>query len=433
MVEVLISSVIVALIVIATLTGLDFANKTTSLDRQRAQADQLAQQNEDELRSEPVSKLSEISRTKTVTENGTVFTITTTASYKANATETKSCSSTTPSADYIQTVSKVTWPALGSGRPVVESGLISPPAGTALIVQVTNPALPVEGALVQVTGPMTVSAETSADGCAILALLPGEYSISVSKPGFVDPNGFANSSLDIADIHSAYLIAETTTKLDYDFGLAGALNVHFSEEGSPTEGDSFVAFNPGQSAPRPFGTLNTYHSVISSEATMFPFTSEYTVYAGDCEADLPTSNGVPGENPHVAVGPGATVPITVPLGPVHIKVMSGLKAGPEEGAVVAGAAGSTTDTGCVTKRTFTTTAGGGLPHPGLPFAHYTMCVGSGARRWEGEFSDNSLTGPTSTTWTNGGLQGANDVIYLGIAPSSAKSPPAGTVAGGKCP
>jgi len=62
-----------------------------------------------------------------------------------------------------------------------------------------------------------------------------------------------------------------------------------------------------------------------------------------------------------------------------------------------------------------------------------MCVGSGARRWEGEFSDNSLTGPTSTTWTNGGLQGANDVIYLGIAPSSAKSPPAGTVAGGKCP
>ena len=38
--------------------------------------------------------------------------------------------------------------------------------------------------------------ETSVNGCAILALPPGEYTINVSKTGYVDVNGFANTFKD---------------------------------------------------------------------------------------------------------------------------------------------------------------------------------------------------------------------------------------------
>ena len=50
-------------VVVATLTGLNNANHATSLDRERSQADALAQQDEDQLRSEPIAKLSELSET----------------------------------------------------------------------------------------------------------------------------------------------------------------------------------------------------------------------------------------------------------------------------------------------------------------------------------------------------------------------------------
>src|SRR5580700_5729980 len=57
LIEVLISAVLVALIVIGTLTGLDSTNKATSLQRARSQADALAEQDEERLHSLPVNSL----------------------------------------------------------------------------------------------------------------------------------------------------------------------------------------------------------------------------------------------------------------------------------------------------------------------------------------------------------------------------------------
>ena len=60
LIEVIISALIVGLIVIATLNGIDGANSATALSRARFQADALAQQNEDRLRSEPTQHLAEL-------------------------------------------------------------------------------------------------------------------------------------------------------------------------------------------------------------------------------------------------------------------------------------------------------------------------------------------------------------------------------------
>ncbi len=431
LIEVIVSSLLIGIIVIATLTGLDSSNRSTSLDRARSQADALAQQAEEQLRSEPVKNLSELDRVREVTLNGTKYTITTTATYYSDLTATASCNSTSATAEDIKTTSTVTWPSIGVSKPVQESSLISPPAGTALIVQVTNPVEPLANAVVSVTGPTTTSVETSTDGCAILALEPGSYTINVHKAGYVDQNGYENTSEDSADIRTDYLVAETTTKAPYLLAPAAKLEVSFS---GATEGDTFVAFNTGQSKLRTFGSLGTYKAVVTSGTpnSIFPFpsTSKYSVYAGTCEANLPSKYGqAPVE---VAVLPASNTAVTVPLPPVNVKVMSGTSEASPGAAVSAGEV-KVKDEGCkTTARMLTTSSTGAMAHNGLPYGEYKFCASTGkttGRHWEGTLLNNSPTGPTSTTWTNGGEHSGSDVIYLGTSPSGT---PAGTAAG-LCP
>ncbi len=431
LIEVLISAVLIALIVAATTFGLNSTNHATAYDRARSQADALAQQTEDELRSEPVEKLSELDRTQVVTEGKTQYTITSTSTYIADASATSSCNSSTPHADYLQTTSKVSWPAMGASKPVEESSLISPPPGAALIVQVTEDGNALEDANVSATGPSPASTahtlETSSDGCAILALAPGNYEINVSKAGYVDPNWYVNTREDPTTTHSAYLapflVAETTTKEAYDLGRAGTLEVSFLSGSTPAEDDSVIAFNSFMSSFKQLGTVGTYKSIVATGKEVYPYpeSSPYTVYAGTCEADSPGKFGLkPAE---IVVPPGATGAVTVPLPPVNIRVMSGTSAGTStEGSPVANATVYTDDTGCGTTRSFATTSSGALPHAGLPFGKYSMCVSNAGRKWEGEFENNTTAGP-SANWTNGGGSPGNAIIYLGASPSEPGSCP----------
>ena len=313
LIEVLVSALLLGLIVVGTFSGLNSTNRATSLDRARSQADALAEQNEEQLRAEPIKKLYELEshpRTENVTEGKTTYTIETTARYIEDATATASCtSSSAKEANYLQTTSKVTSPLIGAGKSVEETSIISPPAGSSLVVQVTEAGAPIQGAEVVATGPApattTHELETSVNGCAILALPPGEYNIDASKSGYVDPNGYKHTNEDSSGsvTHSVYIPAENTSKVGYNLGLAGTLEVKFEAkltEGSaatPTEGDSFVAFNTGMTKPRPFPipfTPGIYSTTVTSPATIFPFkSSKYTIYAGTCEADLPSTNGVP--------------------------------------------------------------------------------------------------------------------------------------------
>jgi hypothetical protein len=320
---------------------------------------------------------------------------------------------------------------IGAGKSVEENGIISPPAGSALIVQVTESGAPLQGVEVVATGPSPASTnyelETSANGCAILAVPPGEYNINASKSGYVDPNGFAHTHEDESGsvTRSVYIPAENTSKVGYNLGLAGKLEVKFTEGSlaTPTEGDSFIAFNTGMTKPRPFGTSGSYGTTVPSSSTIFPFKSKYTIYAGTCEADLPSANGVPliaAEEQEVT--PGSTKPVTVRLAPVNIRVWGGFN-GSNKGKLISGAEGYTDDTGCATKRTFTTISTpppleGTMPHPGLPFGKYTICVGSGGNHWEGgKFENNSVNGP-STPPNNGGVEPIGSttygIVYLGI-------------------
>jgi len=393
--EVMVSALLIALIVVAMFNGFDSASRASASERSRAQADALAQQAEDQLRGLPLSSLIKLQtepRVEEPTLNGTKYKITSTAQYVSDATATASCNSSAASASYLRTTSTVTWAPLGVRKPVEETGIISPPPGSALIVQVTNAASEgVGGMSVTATGPAPAATSetltTAANGCAILALLPGEYSINVSQTGYVDENWYPESKNDPHSTHSVYLTAENSIKEPYRFDKAGTLEVKFTESAANEGGDSFVAFNSGMTSIPSFrhiGTLGTYEKVVKSKAEVFPFTASapYSVYAGTCEANNPqTVNPENGEPPKVSVPPGGTnAATTVTQPPIKIRVMSG-KSKASPGKEIEKATGTLVEPpepeGCGVTRKFTTTKEGGLPHLGMPFGEYKLCVTGG--------------------------------------------------------
>ncbi len=425
LIEVVISALLLAVIVVGTLTGLNSANRATSQDRARSQADVLAQQEEEQFRSLPVLKLSELSETHEpvvheVNASGTKYKIVSTAKYIDDETATLSCNASTPNANYIQTSSEVTWAPLGNGKPVIETSIISPPPDAAIIARVTNATgEPVPGMSVDSTGPSTLSTVTSADGCAILAVLPGEYTLNVFKPGYVDQNGYSNSDEDAISNTPFYVTAEESVKVPFEFDLAGTLEVGFQDPTNPSkspppQGDMIVVANVGMNpAFKHFGVLSSYGEKVTSK-TLFPFTTKYSVYAGSCEADDPhVVNSANGEPPTVSVLGGKTATATVGMPPVNVQVWSGTSSA--HGSQLAGVTGIITDTGCETKRSFITESGGVLPHPNLPYGKYNLCVENSGKKWEHAFENNTTEGPSPANWSGEGLSGKAALIYMGSA------------------
>jgi Tfp pilus assembly protein PilV len=428
LIEVVISAMLLAVIVVGTLTGLNSANRATSEDRARSQADVLAQQEEEQFRSLPVEKLSELSVTHEtvvheVNASGTKYVISSTAKYIDDATATSSCNASTPNANYIQTTSEVTWKPLGNGKPVVETSIISPPPDAAIIARVTNAAgEPVPGMTVVSSGPSDISTSTSSDGCAILAAKPGEYSLNVYKPGYVDQNGFSESKLDTVYNTPFYVAAEESVKIPFQFDAAGTLEVTFQNpsNGHEAEGDTFVVANTGMNPAYKYkGQLGTYSPKVSSGATLFPFTTQYNVYAGSCEADNPHIVNSANTVPHESVKGGEVAQATVAVPLVNIQVMSGTSGTP--GSPLSGATGVITDTGCHTERPVKTESNGGLEHPNLPFGKYNLCLEHGGKLWEHEFSNRTTTGPTEG-WTGEGAIAGATRIYFGSATKTGVCP-----------
>jgi Tfp pilus assembly protein PilV len=392
LIEVLISAVLIAGIIIATLTGLDSTNKATALQRARSQADALAQQDEDRLRSLPIAELKKLEEKpfpQTITEGGTKYEVTSSAKYIVDNAATTNCATTAPSAEYIQTISSVTWHSIGTGKPVVETGIVSPPPDTSLIVQVTGPSGVAEaGVEANVTGPSTASALTSANGCAILAVSPGEYAINVHQTGYVDQNWITESKNDPFYPSKIYLPAETTTKEQYIFAKGARLNPLSFEYLNPTTGkeESTKALNARlentEMAPTfrlllPEGS-SKYEPTIQTEKIIYPFKDAYTAYAGTCLANRPPSEK---ERVSITFAEGGEPTTKVLLPSLIVDVWEGTKTTP--GKLIANKPEvflSDTDEGCESayhepETIIPTNAKiGALKYPGQPWGTYTVCV-----------------------------------------------------------
>jgi type II secretory pathway pseudopilin PulG len=336
LVEVLISTLLVALVVVATLTGFDVVDRATAEERRHAQAAVLAAQAQEQMRSDSGAALGELfeaSRKYARTINGTVYTVTQEA-HPVNAAGTGTgCSATESTAQTsaaIQVTSVVTWARQVTTKraAVKQSSIVTPPTGSALEVDVTNGSSPLAGVAgvtvsatytpVESKVANTLEATTGAAGCVVFTALPTtKATVAIKqKLAYITTNGILKYPTK-----EITLAPNITTHDAVTYNEGGQITGKFTYEGKGGEvlhegrketvmGDTFVAFNSSVPAEPHFEVgstsleyevggeqpykpvTGTYAAAASTPATtlypsgdLFPFAGAWQVYAGDCLKD----------------------------------------------------------------------------------------------------------------------------------------------------
>jgi Tfp pilus assembly protein PilE len=331
LIEVMVAALLVALIATASLTGFGAVGGVAGNQRNEEQAATLAQQDQARLRGLNITQLSGTlgNQSANTTIDGTVYTVTSKSQFVSGASGTASCSTgggATGNADEVSTTSTVTWTPSNDGRaPVILHGIITPAQGGSLIVSAADQnGNGLAGVTATVTGPSTVSPlATDSNGCAVFAgLTGGTYTVSYSDPGYVDKNGNPPASWT-GPVTSTQTAAATPLQLAQDGAISATFTTTFNGSTQPATTDTFVAANSVAGiTPRVFGTdsspiNNAYSSNVVSPTTVFPFPSQYSVYAGTCNSNSWATTPAP---PTVTVNPTATSSVVIPEPAMIVRV-----------------------------------------------------------------------------------------------------------------
>jgi Tfp pilus assembly protein PilV len=469
LVEVLVSVLLVALIVVATLNGFDAATRVSADQRHHSEATLLAAQSQEQLRSDPASALDGLEsspHTFTKTIDGTTYTVLQEAKPINSAGQAATCKfseTTAQNGAYIQVSSNVTWPQLNlTKRPAVkQASLIAPPTGSDLEVDVSNGAAVPAGVSgvtatasfipVEAETPATIEGTTGTAGCVVLTGIPStNATVAIAeKGGFVTPNG----TLKVPTKELA-IAPNITTHYPVTYNEAGKISVEYTYKGEnpylgtiPVYSDTFVAYNVKIPAEPKFEVgspafeykevsgeeqYKARTTTLSKEAAtpagtryaagdLFPFSEKWQVYAGDCPANSILSATESTEkltNPVGVVEAGKTTVVKVPLSYVELKAWTGTAAKPESAESQLDAV-KITNTECASARTpnnaFGTTltheqklnGTGHLSYPFQPFGKAEICVFSA-----------STKRTYTTSYTNSTVAGSSLALYLGELPKA---------------
>lgn len=402
-IEVLVSAVLLAIIAVGVLKGLDAANAASGNSKNRAIAADLASQDQERMRAFRAKDLSNMNLTYQRTVAGVRFDITSTAQWVNDGSGSRRCGQATGRADYLKIASTVTWERMLRAAPVTQTSLYAPPNGSfgdqgSLGVEVLDRnAVGVPGVSVSAAGPTNVSGTTDSAGCVFFSFLPqGNYTTSISKPGYVDRNG--NSV-----ITSVFGVQGGSTQVQpVDYDLAGAIqaNVRTKWKGVNayvTAAAQYLTVGHSQiQSPnvRIFGNGTSLTTLAAPG--LFPFTSAYSAYSGNCTKNDPsdTTQGYGATKPTVVVTPGGNSAVNVDEAALQIKRFtsnnsnSGTSANLPQGTPVTL---TSTTAGCpAVVTTHTVDSNGWLApagaaaadsiDPAMPFGDYTVCASVGGRK-----------------------------------------------------
>jgi type II secretory pathway pseudopilin PulG len=300
-VEVLVSAVILVTVSLAVFLTLDNADKAAGNQQRRTLAANFAQSELERIRSLPVEDVAAARGTRTLTFEGIEYEETILAKWVTDGSDEPECSTRTGGLDYLRTTVTLKWKGMGTAKPVKMTSFYTPPAGAgggdtgSVSVHITDRnGGPVSGIGVTLDGPATDFSEaTNANGCVVFGFvpaMPSGYSVKFSRSGFVD----GDSNPNVVD--PIGVTEGETTKLQYDFDRGGFTKVTFRTRARGTElvtkPERVQFFNAAQpTPPKTFALNQTTDTWDGSSIPLFPFTSAYAVYAGNCQA-----NAVPATN-----------------------------------------------------------------------------------------------------------------------------------------
>jgi prepilin-type N-terminal cleavage/methylation domain-containing protein len=363
LIEILVAALIVLIISAGVAEALISATDYTGRERNQSQASEVAQQDQERMKSMTDSQLTSLHQTRYVTLNNTQFTVNSTATF-LNANGASSCSNgVTAYFKLTSTVTSATTPG-NAGQSFTEETIITRPLGGSMVVPVvdqTGTAL--SGVAIGVAGQNThynAAGTTDANGCVAFAGLPTDsYTITASDPGYVDPNGNTTPS-ETASITQTGV----TNATKFVMGPAGAIQVGFRTVGAngevyddipgvnnaPADGTAPAGYelsyygNEGGSkmtsaacllatgtctgsgtSPVSFVAPSSAASYMITANNLFPFntinptnySNNYQVWAGPCEQEQPATpvSGTGSATGFATVLPGQALPPGSPTPP----------------------------------------------------------------------------------------------------------------------
>jgi type II secretory pathway pseudopilin PulG len=314
LIELVVSALIIVLIGAGVAQGLIAGAHMSAYQRERSQADALAQQDQERLRGLSAKQLDGLSQTVPLSLDGTNYTITSTAAF-VSSTGGAPCSSTgSGAAAYYSTASTVSWRGANGTSSVKEESLITPPAGGTLLVKaVDQTGAALSGVGVTASGTDIESGTTDSGGCVIMSdLTEGSYNLTFTRTGYVDPNSNPSPLTATASLTSSgtatpsigtVVMGQAATVNVNGFTTNFANNTPLSLQ-NPEKADSVSWYGAGgtysmqNSAFTPSSlaasTATTAQLSSFTASNLFPFAfagptyaNDYQVWAGPCRQMQP--------------------------------------------------------------------------------------------------------------------------------------------------
>jgi hypothetical protein len=377
LIEVMIGALILATTSFAVLNGLDGAQKTGRVNKERSVSATLAQQDIERLRSYPIPALSNFSQLRSVNVAGVNYAVQSDTEWVRDASGVLNCTDDTAQADYLKISSTVRSPA--QTTPVREVSLLTPAAGSfsttagTLVVKLTDRNnAPLAGVSVSLSGTASYSDTTNSEGCAIFGYITaGDYDVDV--PGRVSWGG------DNSLTSQATVVAAKTSLKQLEVDAPASLRAHLMKpDGSAATWSEIQAANA--KLPGGIRDFTSATAVTSIDATgLFPFLDGYGVYAGGCAKNNPSywdptyfsSSG----KGFVTLAPSDNLKdVNVQMGVVNVNVKNSASAVLSGARVVLRQADSGTGCNVDLLMANLTTDAAGSASAVLPFGTYSVCA-----------------------------------------------------------
>jgi Tfp pilus assembly protein PilV len=435
LIEVVVTTLMVGLIAAGTATALIATSNASGQEQLRSEADALAAQDLDQLRSLSDEQLNGLQdgaapRSHQQAFQGTTFTVSSSASFTSAGASVTGC--TTGAAAFYKIASTVSWRQGTSTQSLEEDSLLTRPVTGGLLVQVSDPSNnPLSGVAVVANGASWQTAQTNSAGCTQFAgLTSGSYTVTLSKSGYVDINGNATPSYNPVAVGSS---GGQLTGLQLG-AASGPISATFkAATGGTGEAGGLSWSATGMTAPgaNPLATANpTTTGTTASSGSQSLYPTSYAVWGGRCPNQEPPTGKVASAN--VSAGQGASATVTEPalaVTSVTDKYTSGrTTVGPTavkpNDVVFTFTDGTCTDIWPATIASATTMPSTGwLANPGQPYApagDLSACADYYNPTTRGYFH-----GSVAVTGGNTSFTGPNSVSTIPITE--------GTTTSGKCP